>query len=161
MPQWQNNLAFPEIGFREGVFVFKVSLGRAWRRLAIPSRFTLKELRLAILNAFDFADPEHLYTFTYPNRFGSTTKVHHPEMDEGPYAHEVRVGDMSLRLEATMIFLFDYIDNWEFEVQLERIERVNPQLSQVEVLDSQGRAPAQYGDWDEEEEEEYDNDESW
>jgi hypothetical protein len=60
VPQWQNNLAFPEIGFREGQFVFKVSLGRAWRRIAIPPAFTLDELRLAILNAFDFADPDHL-----------------------------------------------------------------------------------------------------
>lgn len=153
VPQWQNNLAFPEIGFREGQFVFKVSLGRAWRRIAVPAAFTLDELRLAILKAFDFADPEHLYTFKYPNRFGSLMEVHHPESDEGPYTHEVRVGDISLRLEATMIFLFDYIDNWEFEVQLERIEPADPQISQAVVLESQGRAPAQY-DWVEDEEDE-------
>lgn len=157
LSQWQNNLAFPEIGFREGQFVFKVSLGRAWRRIAVPATFTLDDLSLAILHAFGFADPEHLYTFKYPNRFGSVTEVHHPEMDEGPYTNEIRVGNISLRLEATMIFLFDYIDNWEFEVQLERIEPVNPQISQAVVLESQGRAPAQY-EWVEDEEE---DEESW
>ncbi len=156
VPQWQNNLVVPEIGFREGLFVFKVALGRAWRRIAVPTMFTLDELSLAILNAFGFADPEHLYTFKYPNRFGSVTEVHHPEMGEGPYTHEIRVGDISLRLEATMVFLFDYIDNWEFEVQLERIEPVNPQISQAVVLESQGRAPAQY-DWLEDEEDEEEN----
>jgi hypothetical protein len=151
VPQWKNSLAFPEIGFREGQFVFKVSLGRAWRRLAVPATSTLDDLRLAILNAFDFDDPEHLYAFKYPNRFGSVMEVHHPESDESPYTNEVRVGDISLRLEATMLFLFDYIDNWEFEVQLQRIEPADPQINQSVVLESQGRAPAQY-DWVEDEE---------
>jgi hypothetical protein len=152
VPQWQNNLAFPEVGFREGLFVFKVSLGRVWRRLAVPATLTLDELRLAILNSFEFDDPAHLYAFKYPNRFGSVTEVNHPESDEGPYTNKVRVGDISLRLDATMIFLFDYIDNWEFEMQLEQIEPADPQLSQAVVLESQGRAPAQY-DWVDEEEE--------
>lgn len=58
-----------------------------------------------------------------------------------------------------MIFLFDYIDNWGFEVQLERIEPVDPQISQAVVLESHGQAPAQYGDWDDEEGE--DEEERW
>lgn len=161
VPEWQRNLAFPEEEFRDGVFVFKVSLDQVWRRLAVPARLTLEELGLTILKAFDFADPDHLYTFTYRNRFGSLTKVHQSEMDEGPYANEVRVGDISLRVEGTMIFLFDYRDAWEFEVQLERIAPLNPHLSQAVVLESHGRAPAQFGDWDEEEEEAYDDDDSW
>jgi hypothetical protein len=86
-------------------------------------------------------------------------EVHHPESDKGPYTHEVRVGDISLRLEATMIFLFDYIDNWEFEVQLEQIDPVDPQLSQAVLLESQGQAPAQYGGWNDDEGEE--EEESW
>jgi len=136
VPQWQNNLVFPEVGFREGLFVFKVSLGRVWRRIAIPAGVLLDDLSLAILNAFDFDDLDHLYRFSYSNRFGSIMKVNHPDLEEIPRTSEVRVGDISLRLGATMLYLFDFGASWEFEVQLERIEPVDPNISQAVVLES-------------------------
>lgn len=157
VPQWQNNLVFPEVGFQEGLFVFKVSLGRDWRRIAISARSLLDDLSLAILNAFDFDDLDHLYRFSYPNRFGSVMKVNHPDLEEMPWTSKVRVGDISLRPGATMIYLFDFGASWNFEVKLEGIEPVDPQISQAVVLESQGRAPAQY-DWVEDEK---DEEESW
>ena len=41
-PDWRENLSVPEWTFREGAHVFKVSLGKIWRRIAIPARLTLR-----------------------------------------------------------------------------------------------------------------------
>lgn len=36
-PQWQNTLTIPEFESRSGLYTFKVSLGKIWRRIAISS----------------------------------------------------------------------------------------------------------------------------
>jgi len=76
-PQWRHNLALPEVSFQEGVFIFKVSLGRVWRRVALQSDITLQDLSNIILNAYRF-DHDHLYCFTYTNQFGAAISVYHP-----------------------------------------------------------------------------------
>ena len=43
-PEWINNLEFAEPEVRDGVFHFKVSLGKPWRRIAIPAKSDLDEL---------------------------------------------------------------------------------------------------------------------
>ena len=43
-PEWKKNLSVPGWAFREGAHVFKVSLGRLWRRIAIPAGRPLDEL---------------------------------------------------------------------------------------------------------------------
>lgn len=92
-PAWKNNLSVPEWTFRAGTYIFKVSLGRIWRRIAIPGNQTLDALASAILNAVRF-DHDHLYEFTYRNRFGVSERVNPPYMDEGPWTSEVLVGDV-------------------------------------------------------------------
>jgi hypothetical protein len=142
-PDWKNNLSVPEWTFREGTHVFKVSLGRIWRRIATPARQTLDGLASAILNAVEF-DHDHLYEFTYRTRFGVSERVNHPYMDEGPWTSEVLVGEVPLRIGQTMTFVFDFGDWWEFEVAL---ERVDPDLTieRPVVLEKHGGSPSQYG----------------
>jgi hypothetical protein len=140
---WKNNLSVPEWAFREGTHIFRVSLGRLWRRIAIPADRDLDELASAILNAVEF-DHDHLYEFSYQNRFGALERVNHPYMDEGPWASEVLVGDVPLHVGQAMAYLFDFGDQWEFGVAL---ERVDPELAIEEpvVLEGHGEPPAQYG----------------
>lgn len=76
-PEWRNNLPIPETEFQDGTFVFKVSLGRVWRRIAVQGKRELNVLAEGILDAFDF-DYDQLYRFTYQNRFGAPTHVNHP-----------------------------------------------------------------------------------
>jgi hypothetical protein len=59
---WRETLTLPETLMRGGLHVFKVSLGKAWRRIAIPGEITLEALSEAILGAFDF-DNDHLHLF--------------------------------------------------------------------------------------------------
>ena len=147
-PAWKNNLSISEWAFREGTHVFKVSLGQMWRRIAIPADQTLDELASAILDAVEFGH-DHLYEFSYQNRFGVVERVNHPEMDEGPWTSEVLVGDVPLRVGQAMTYVFDFGDWWKFDVTL---EHVDPGLAIEEpvVLEQHGEPPVQYdwSDWD-------------
>ena len=51
----------PKISSR--TYIFKVSLGRFWRTIAISGEDSLDQLHLAIQEAFNF-DNDHLYAFS-------------------------------------------------------------------------------------------------
>lgn len=145
-PGWINTLAIPEWIFREGTHIFKVSLGATRVRIAIPANHTLEWLATAILKAFRF-DDDHLYLFSYQNRFGALEEVHHPSMDEGPWTDDLRVGAVPLRVGQAMTFLFDFGDNWEFEVILESVDPERAVKKPV-ILEKHGKPPKQYPRWD-------------
>jgi hypothetical protein len=142
-PAWRANLSVPAWTFREGVHVFQVSLGRVWRRIAVPARASLDALAGAILNAYQF-DHDHLYEFSYRNRFGVWERAMHPAMDEGPSADEVRVGDVPLQVGQRMTYLYDFGDSWRFDVALERVEAGETESAKPVILDGRGKAPEQY-----------------
>ncbi len=146
-PMWQRTLPLPaESPFREGLHIFKVSLGkRLWRRLAVPARATLEQLAGDILDAYDF-DYDHLYDFRYENRLGVEQRLYHPYMDEGPWVSDVQVGALPLHVNQAMTFLYDYGDRWEFEVTLEEIQPTTGE-AETRVLEAAGDAPEQYPGW--------------
>ncbi len=149
--QWQHSLALPSWDFRPGRYIFNASLGRGlWRRIAIDAQEPLDVLAGVILDAYAF-DHDHLYEFSYRNRYGVKESVQHPYMDEGPWTSEVRVGDVPLALGQSMTYLFDFGDWWEFEVTLEQIEAAGEGAEGPAVLDGRGGAPEQYPSWDDEE----------
>lgn len=143
-PEWRRNLELPEAAFVNGLYIFKVSLGpKLWRRIAIPARLTLDDLSYAILRAYDF-DDDHLYRFSFRDRFGVTVHVNHPYMEEPPSTDEVAVGEVPLRPGASMEYLFDFGDMWRFEVKLERIDPDDARVKKPELLEVHGEAPPQY-----------------
>jgi hypothetical protein len=145
-PEWKTNLLIPEEAFQAGTFVFKVSMGNIWRLIAIPADCALDDLASAILNAVDF-DHDHLYLFSYQNRFGVWEEIRHPYMDEGPWTDEVLVGDVPLRVGQTMTYLFDFGDYWKFDVTLEQIDPDMP-IKEPVVLKEHGEPPEQYPRWE-------------
>lgn len=147
-PAWERTLPQPEEGgFCAGVHVFTVTVWRGvWRRLAIPGEASLDTLASAILNAFEFSH-DHLYCFTYETRVGTQQCINHSFMSEGPWTSGTRVGELPLRRGQTMIFLFDFGDQWEFELELERVD-LDMTLAHPEVLESRGESPEQYPRWD-------------
>ncbi|MGB7441795.1 MAG: hypothetical protein WA919_12060 [Coleofasciculaceae cyanobacterium] len=154
-PEWENNLVLTSSEFSEGIYIFKVSLGKAWRRIAIPAKLELDWLSNSILGAFDF-DNDHLYEFRYKDRFGRSGQVSHPYCGESPSTAQVLVGELPLQAGDRMIFLFDFGDNWEFYVQLEEIQPPNAKIKKPNILKKYGEAPSQYwdeeDDWDEDDE---------
>ncbi|MGA9350827.1 MAG: plasmid pRiA4b ORF-3 family protein [Anaerolineae bacterium] len=145
-PQWENNLSVPKWAFREGTHIFKVSLGRLWRRIAIPADQTLDALASIILNAVEF-DHDHLYRFSYQNRFGALERINHPYLDEGPWTSEVLVGDVPLRIGQTMTYLYDFGDWWEFDVSLEQVDP-DMVIEDSVILEAYGQPLEQYPRWD-------------
>lgn len=154
-PEWQKSLtvsdADAEESFQEGTHIFKVSLGNIWRRIAISADNNLDTFAYAILRAVNF-DNDHLYNFTYRDRFGMQVEINHPYMSEGELTNEVEIGDLALYAGQTMTFLFDFGDDWKFNITFERLE-TEMEIDGPVLLEEHGEAPEQYESWDEEEEE--------
>jgi hypothetical protein len=146
---WQNSLIVPQQEFRTGIYVFKVLLGKAWRRIALSSEMTLFDLSRLILESVDF-DTDHLDKFEYRNQNGRTVEIYHPYTEEPPSTDEIRIGDLPLSEGDSMTYIFDFGDWWEFMVQLEEIRSEDTRSDYGEILESHGNAPPQYPDWDEE-----------
>jgi len=144
-PQWQNNLTFPAVPFQDGVYIVNVSLwrGEIWRRIAIPATMTLDDLATVILNAYRF-DFDHLYKFTYANRFGASKQVMHPYMEEPPFTDEVQLGELPLQPGASLEFVYDFGDWWKFTVTLEKIEPPDPKMTRPKIQEKHGKSPEQY-----------------
>lgn len=167
-PEWQQTLATPSTEFSPGRHIFKVSLGKIWRRIAISGEATLAHLSSLILDSVSF-DSDHLDMFTYTNSLGRQIQVLHPYMNEGEqFTDEVTIGSLPLTLGSTMDYVFDFGDNWRFKVQLESVEAEESdsdykikaakkrgskrgksrQKSAGEILETHGKAPLQYPDSD-------------
>lgn len=152
-PAWRNNLNLPPVEeLREGVHVFRASLGPVWRRIAAAGDATLDDLAHAILGAFGF-DDDHLYCFLFRDPFGLRISVNAPFMDEGPWTDETSVGRVPLEVGAAMTYLFDFGAGWRFTVTLQEVRPPDPRLDKPKVLGGEGEAPEQYPSWDEDDEE--------
>ena len=152
-PEWQNTLVISSPEFSEGIYIFKVSLNEAWRRLVVPSQLSLEHLVDSILDAFNF-DKDHLYQFICQDRFGASFKISHPYMEDSPpWTDEFQVGELPLQVGETMTFWFDFGDNWKFQLLLEAINPPEQKIKQPQLLEGSGEAPKQYWqeDWEEEE----------
>ena len=150
-PEWQQNLVPPKEAFREGDHTWRVSLGKTWRRIVAPADSDLDDLAMAILDAFDF-DDDHLYCFQLSDRRGRSLRIACPYEEDAPArTEEVRLGDVPLPVGGTMTFVFDYGDNWQFDVKLESVDSKKSKRKTPKVIAKDGKAPAQY-DWEESEE---------
>ena len=161
-PDWQNTLVLPSAGFRSDRHIFKVSLGKVWRRIAISGEATLADLSDFILSAVDF-DSDHLDSYTYTNDLGRKVEVLHPYAEGDLSTDEVKIGDLPLSEGSVMEYLFDFGDCWQFQVQLETIEpdlgpdpssrkakkskKKKPRQPMGEIVEGHGAAPAQYPSW--------------
>ena len=125
-------------------------MGYLWRRIAIPAAQTLDAMASIILDAIAFSH-DHLYRFSYLNRFGVLERINHPVLEDEPWTSEVKIGDLPLRVGQTMTYLYDFGDQWEFDVTLERIDPPDASIREPLILESHGESPEQYPRWDEEE----------
>jgi hypothetical protein len=149
-PNWQRLLKVPEQAIAAGVFEFKVSLGRVWRRIAIPAANSLEELAQTILAAFEF-DDDHLYEFRLRSRQGREFTVTHPYIDESDYAtDEFAIGMLPLDEGDTMEYLFDFGESWLFHIMLERIDLTDRKLRKAKIVASRGKPPEQYESYEDE-----------
>lgn len=88
------------------------------------------------------------------NPFGGAEDDEAFEDDES--AGDVRttkLADLNLRKGQNFLYLFDYGDEWRFNVKVHAInEHGDPDAQYPRIVESVGTAPQQYPDWEEEEE---------
>lgn len=147
LPAWRKDLELPVPVFHPGPHGFKVALGaKCWRRIAIPGDADLDQLATAILDAFHF-DRDHLYRFSYRDRFGRTIDIDHPDLageSEHALADAVKIGELPLAPGMRLDFLYDFGDEWRFTLHTESID-AGPAIHKPRVLEKHGQAPKQYG----------------
>jgi len=148
-PEWQKVFSSSQEENRPGTYIFKVALAprwrgsRIWRRLAVADASTLDGLANVILQSFEF-DNDHLYRFAYRDLRGKTRVYNHSYCEEGPYCDAVTVGTCGLPEKQKMKFRFDFGDNWDFLVTLERIISPDQPWRGARLVESAGEAPKQY-----------------
>jgi hypothetical protein len=147
-PAWVNNLpgpAAPEV--REGTYVFKVSMGKVWRRIALHHLHSLDDFVAFILDAYDF-DFDHLYEWKYRDERGRTVRAAHEFCEDEICAEDIPIGTLPAEAGFTMELTYDFGDNWRFKAVLERVDPPRSPKSLPKVLESRGKAPEQYPEWD-------------
>ena len=65
-----------------------------------------------------------------------------------PLADQLPIGTLPLEPGQAMQLVYDFGDNWQFTVKLERIEPPGSKAKGPRILESHGTAPSQYQDWE-------------
>ncbi|MBD3793437.1 MAG: hypothetical protein IE889_04660 [Campylobacterales bacterium] len=146
-------LAYPkEKNTTKGVYQLKVSLGRVYRTIEVDADTTFEHLAFTILEQFTF-DCDHLYEFRFIDDFGKNRSIKHPEMreeaDDDLWADVYCLKNLPLQVSENFKFIFDFGDWWEFDILIEKIDE-SREIKGVKLIKSQGEAPEQYPDYDEE-----------
>jgi hypothetical protein len=139
---------------RTGTHIFKVSLdAKTWRRIALSHVHTLDHLHNAIQSAFKL-DDDHLYAFFMDGkRWSSKLAYWSPRSHDKPSANKAMLGELELHVNKKFLYLFDFGDEWHFDVVFEGVDTGMKAPMRPVVIESVGKAPQQYEeDWEEEEE---------
>lgn len=119
----------------KNVYQFKITLlgtkPPVWRRIVVPESYTFYDLHVAIQNAMGWTD-SHLHCFEKRNsriRYGDyLVKIdcpyaveEIPEGDRGLYSTETPLKEFFKKINDKIFYMYDFGDNWEHEVILEKI----------------------------------------
>jgi hypothetical protein len=124
-----------------------------YREIEIASTTSLYRFAAAIITAFDFAF-DHAFGF-YAELSGRNVLGSEPryelfrdlgESTESLSVKETAVSEAFSEPGQTMLFLFDYGDEWRFVVELLRIGRTEKGVRYPRVVSAEGTAPQQYPD---------------
>lgn len=131
-----------------GIYHLKIALDKnCYRVIEIGGNDSFDDLHDAIQEAFDF-DDDHLYVFFMDNRRWSSEEEscfwspHY--QDIGIFADEKLIGQVGLIEGRKFMYLFDFGDEWIFEITVERILTDKKEPEEVSLILSKGEAPKQY-----------------
>jgi hypothetical protein len=134
----------------EGIYTFKVSLDKnTWCTIRLSAHHTLYDLHDCIQAAFDF-DDDHMFSFFMDGKAWSRNRFACPNDELGPYVDEAKIGELELYKKQRFLYLFDYGDEWRFDVEVLSIEEINVRLLNPEIFEVLGEIPQQYPNFDEE-----------
>lgn len=134
---------------RKGTYILKVSLNKnLWRVVRLSHRTKLHRLHLIIQEAFDF-DNDHMYAFYkgVSYRKGKEFYSANPFGESEEY-EDLTIEDAEIFKGQQFIYLFDFGDMWEFKIQVMDFIENEEMYVLPEIIESKGKSPAQYADWD-------------
>jgi hypothetical protein len=130
------------------VFEFTVSLSKkCYRVIRCLPKHTFEDLHLAIQNGFEF-DNDHLYAFFLDGKRFSKYAVNCPYSEEPPFTDELCLGNCRLINKQRILYLFDFGDEWRFDVVLDIKHDIEMVFEDIEIIKSVGKSPEQYPDYD-------------
>ena len=139
--------------------IFRVSLlhtAKIYRDIEIASSASLHDLAAAIVQAFDF-DLDHAFGF-YSGKTPRTLMQEEPKYElfadigeetDALSVEQTEVATAFPKPRHRMTFLFDYGDEWLFQVTLTGTGQKAPKTRYPKVLATQDKAPEQYPAWEE------------
>lgn len=68
--------------------------------------------------------------------------------DEPPWTDDTCIGEAMILPATSMTFLYDFGDNWKFDVTLECIDPVDKNLKEPKIIRAVGEPPEQYRRWE-------------
>jgi hypothetical protein len=139
--------------------IFRVALRpRLYREIETAGGKSLYDLAEAIVRAFGF-DLDHAFGFygkltgnyaASPVRYELFADMEGGNSDAGS-VRRTKVARVFPTVGTTMLFLFDYGDEWRFKVELVGLGKKIPKMHYPRVLATMGKAPPQYQNMDEDE----------
>lgn len=145
-----NNLLFPHpVEMTESAaYEFKVQLeSGCYRVIQCAGHHTFEDLHLAIQEAFSF-DNDHLYSFFMDGKRWSRRRIDCPYCEEPPYSNEISIGQAGLYENQSILYLFDFGDEWEFRVTITSILHADSPPEHPVTVKVKGKAPEQYPGWE-------------
>ena len=129
-------------------YVFKVSFVHGvWRKIQVPSEYSLDILHLAILESYNFED-DHLYAFFMDNILWSGERVcWSPFAESLPSTDTVKLSSFDFKKGDSFLYLFDFEDEWIFDVTF--VTKVIGGGQEVVILGGRGKSPEQYTNYEE------------
>lgn len=129
---------------------------RVYRDIEIEGTKSLSDLAEAIVGAFDFSF-DHAYGF-YSNlknpyersgeRYELFADMEDTDSDAGS-VEKTKVQQVFTAVGKKMLFLFDYGDEWHFQVEVAAVGEKAPKMRYPRLVATKGEAPSQYPDEDE------------
>lgn len=153
-PEYGHRYARPSLKARKGSvtsFTFRVNhraAPEAWGDIELAEDQTLEDLHLEIQRLFRWGD-DHLYSFFIADETGEkVSEVGSPWSETVLHTHHVTIGELGLSPGRLLLYLFDYGDNHEFDVE---VIDVNPLASKGDyprTLNYPRKPPQQYPGYD-------------
>jgi hypothetical protein len=91
---------------------------------------------------------DHLYSFYLSGRAWDEDTEY--STGKARFSSRTRIGDVPLRIKQRFLYLYDYGDEHRFEVQLLGPGPEQGKLRTLNLVETHGEMPPQYGAWDEE-----------
>ena len=148
-PEEVNRTVVAENEFdRTGLYTFKVSLSKSlWRKISVSHKHSLYYLHMAIQEAFDF-DNDHLYAFYVGGNQRPGKPIYCADAEsEGVTAEETIIADLGLYKGQKLLYLFDFGDEWKFDVELLSIDKDSVLPIKPVIVEAKGESPEQYRRW--------------